>query len=96
MPTNKPRTMITFNDQCLFEQVNSYRFDNRFKSQNDAIMDLIDRGIDIVMGKPTEKPVVELSEEETSMLAAYRAADDRARADAMRTLKEHPKKGVKT
>ena len=37
-----------------------------------------------------------LSEEERQLLAAYRAADDRARADAMRTLKEHPKKGVKT
>lgn len=37
MPTDKPRTMITFKDKELHERVEAYRFEKRFKSQNDAI-----------------------------------------------------------
>lgn len=33
-----------------------------------------------------------LSMEELALVAAYRAADDRAREDAMNTLKQHPRK----
>ena len=33
-----------------------------------------------------------LSMEELALVAAYRAADDRARQDAMNTLKQHPRK----
>ena len=33
-----------------------------------------------------------LSMEEIALVAAYRAADDRAREDAMNTLKQHPRK----
>ena len=33
-----------------------------------------------------------LSMEEFALVAAYRAADDRAREDAMNTLKQHPRK----
>ena len=32
----------------------------------------------------------ELSEEEQTLLSAYRAADERARADALQTLLQHP------
>lgn len=35
-------------------------------------------------------PFDELSEEELSLLVAYRAADDRARSDALLTLLQHP------
>ena len=33
-----------------------------------------------------------LTMEELALVAAYRAADDRAREDAMNTLKQHPRK----
>ena len=91
MPTTKPRTMITFNDKQLFERVNTFRFDNRYKSQNDAIMALLDRGIEIALSETGETEAIKLTEEDISVLTAYRNADDRARADAMRTLKEHPR-----
>lgn len=35
-------------------------------------------------------PIQKLSPEETELLVAYRAADDRARADALVTLLQHP------
>lgn len=48
-------------------------------------VDLIDIG-----DQPTEKPL-DLSPEEKTLILAYRAADDRARADALATLQSHPK-----
>ena len=40
--------------------------------------------------QPPEKPM-DLNPEETALILAYRAADDRARVDALNTLKSHPK-----
>lgn len=36
------------------------------------------------------RPALSLSEEETGLILAWRAADDRARADALSTLLNHP------
>ena len=83
--------MITFGDKELYERINSYRFDKRFKSQNDAIMALLDRGIEIALSETGANETIKLTDEDISVLTAYRDADDRARADAMRTLKEHPR-----
>ena len=43
IPTNKPRAMITFNDKELYKAVDEYRFTHRFRSQNEAVMDLINK-----------------------------------------------------
>lgn len=47
MPTNKPRFMITVSDE-IYQAVENYRFDNRFKSQTQAAVSLIERGLDII------------------------------------------------
>lgn len=39
---------------------------------------------------PAEKPL-DLSPEEITLVKAYRAADDRAKADALSTLESHPR-----
>lgn len=49
-------------------------------------MDPVDL-IDLDQDKNTDT----LSVEELALIAAYRAADDRARQDAMNTLKQHPR-----
>jgi len=48
-------------------------------------VDLID-----IEDPPAERPL-DLSPEEIHLVKAYRAADDRARADALNTLESHPR-----
>ena len=92
MPTQKPRTMITFNDEELFKMVDEFRFENRYKSQNEAIMALIDRGIEVLLHTQTAKPVEKLSEEDKRVLNAYRAADPIYQTVAIELLETHPAK----
>lgn len=73
MPTKKPRAMITFNDENLYEQVNSYRFEHRFKSQNDAVMDLINKGIKAALGETTVETCA-FSTDEQRLITEYRTA----------------------
>lgn len=90
MPTNKPRMMITFNDKELHDRVETYRFENRFKSQNDALMALLDKGIEIMMGENPSKPKEEISHEEKRVLRAYRNADPNAQRFALQLLENNP------
>ena len=90
MPTQKPRTMITFNDEELCERVNEFRFEGRYKSQNDAIMALIDKGIEVLTGEIVQKPKEELSKEDKRVLKAYHAADEWARYFALQMLENNP------
>ena len=48
MPTEKPRVTFTLSQEKL-DLVNNYRFDNRFKNQTQAILSLIDKGLDDYM-----------------------------------------------
>ena len=90
MPTDKPRTMITFKDKELHERVEAYRFEKRFKSQNDAIIFLINKGIEQLTGETPTDTVDVLSNEDRHVLRAYHAADKRAQQDALNTLLSHP------
>ena len=45
MPTNKPRFSIAIDDDLL-KAVDDYKFENRIKSQNQAINDLVRVGLD--------------------------------------------------
>lgn len=45
MPTNKPRFSIAIDDDLL-KAVDDYKFENRIKSQNQAINDLVRAGLD--------------------------------------------------
>lgn len=90
MPTDKPRTMITFTDKELHEKVNTYRFEHRYKSQNEAIMVLIDKGIESLLGETHASQAHELSPEEKRMLIAYRNAEDSAKRYALQMLENNP------
>lgn len=74
MPTSKPRMMITFNDEELKEQVETFRFDNRYKSQNEALIALINRGFEALAGTYEEPPT--LTEDELLLIQEYRVAPE--------------------
>ena len=90
MPTNKPRTMITFNDEQLYKAVDEYRFQHRFRSQNEALMDLINKGIERLMGETPIKSAEKLSDEDKRVLNAYHEADDSAKFFALQMLESNP------
>ena len=89
MPTQKPRTMITFNDKELCERVNEFRFEGRYKSQNDAIMALIDKGIEVLTGEMLTKPKEEISAEDKRVLQLYHEAEPVYRGIALEILENH-------
>ena len=95
MSTTKPRAMITFNDEALYKAVNEYRFANRFKSQNEAVMDLINKGIEKLMGDALIEPAEKLSDEDRQVLNAYHAAEPVYQEIALEILENHQAKKEK-
>lgn len=89
MPTNKPRAMITFNDEELYKAVDEYRFTHHFKSQNEAVMDLINKGIEKLMGETPIEPSEKLTDEDRRVLAAYHAAEPVYQGIALEILESH-------
>ena len=90
MPTIKPRCTITFEDEKLRERIDTFRFENRYRSQNDAIMALINKGIETLTGEILIKPKEEISEEDKRILNLYHAADPQAQIYALEMLENHP------
>ena len=90
MPTNKPRAMITFNDEELYKAVDEYRFTHRFRSQNEAVMDLINKGIEKLIGETPIEPAEKLTDEDRRVLTAYHSADDSAKFFALQILENNP------
>lgn len=91
MPTIKPRCTITFEDEELRDKIDTFRFENRYRSQNDAIMALINRGIEVLTGEVITKPKTEeISKEDKRVLNAYHAAEPYAQMIALQTLENNP------
>jgi hypothetical protein len=96
MPTNKPRAMITFNDEQLYKAVDEYRFQHRFRSQNEALMDLINKGIEKLMGETPIEPAEKLTDEDRRVLTAYHAAEPVYQGIALEILESHQAKQEKS
>ena len=98
MPTKKPRTMITFNDEALYKAVDEYRFEHRFRSQNEALMDLINKGIEVLMGETHTdiEPAEKLTDEDRMVLNAYHAAEPVYQEIALEILENHQAKKEKS
>ena len=95
MPTNKPRAMITFNDKELYKAVDEYRFAHRFRSQNEAVMDLINKGIEKLTGETPIEPVEKLTDEDRMVLNSYHAAEPVYQEIALEILENHQAKKEK-
>lgn len=53
MPTAQPRCIITVSEELL-ARIQDYRFDNRFPSRSAAIIDLIQKGLQVVENQEKE------------------------------------------
>ena len=49
MPTDNPRVTFTLTEEML-KRIDDYKFDNRIKNQTKAIVDLLNRGLEVVDG----------------------------------------------
>jgi len=54
MATNKPRYTVSVDDQ-LFQQIEDFRFENRFRSRSEATVELIKRGLEQIKKEKAEK-----------------------------------------
>ncbi|MCL2697767.1 MAG: hypothetical protein FWE74_06775 [Oscillospiraceae bacterium] len=54
MATDKPRYSITLDDE-LFEQVENFRFENRFQTRNQATVELIRLGLEVIKNQEKKK-----------------------------------------
>lgn len=88
MPTENPRVTFTLSEDLL-KRIDDYRYEQRMRSQTQAIVSLIYKGIEALNIVPvTDAPT--LTRKENELLSAYRAADERAQADALDMLWRHP------
>ena len=55
MATKKPQILLIM-DEDLLEQVEDYRYSSRIPSRNEAIRQLIVKGLEVIKSKPKRKP----------------------------------------
>lgn len=72
MPTNKPRVTFTI-DETQLNKIDKYRFEYKFKNQTQAILSLIESGLDVIQKQ--HRPSQEFSKEEMEQFKKYRALD---------------------
>lgn len=72
MPTNKPRVTFMISQEKLSE-VESYRFDNRIKNQSQAILSLIEKGLESL--ESGSKTAPSLSDEAMKLAKDYEGLD---------------------
>lgn len=89
MPTDNPRITFTLSEEMRV-RIDEFRFDNRIRNQTQAIVALLNRGLDVLNAIPSAAP--ELSPEDMRVLAAYHAAEPSARQFALEMLENHPAK----
>ena len=70
--TEKPRFSITLDDDLLIK-VDDFRHDNRISTRSQAIVRLIEMGLDAVENPPVD--TVGLPEDEQLLIDGYHAAD---------------------
>lgn len=89
MPTDNPRITFTLSEE-MRERIDEFRFDNRIRNQTQAIVALLNRGLDVLNAAP--KPAPELSPEDMRVLSAYHAAEPVIARAALEMLENHPAK----
>lgn len=74
MPTDKPRFTITV-DPALMQEIEDYRYNHRIKNQTQAVISLMQRGLQEIMetefSQPAQ-PVEHYTADETQLIDDYR------------------------
>lgn len=77
MPTDKPRITFTV-DESLYNKITDYKYSHRMKNQSQAILSLIEKGIEVLYGNHIPTANTELnsfSVLEFDLIKKYRALD---------------------
>lgn len=90
MPTKNPRLTFTVSDE-LMQKITDHQFQNRLKNQTQAIVSLINRGLDALSDEPIGQ-IPKFTEDEIQLIAEYRDAAPMARDMARTTLQSYPAK----
>lgn len=53
MPTEKPRVIVTLPGD-LFDRVENFRYDNRYPNRSEAVLALIEAGLNAMKQKPKD------------------------------------------
>lgn len=78
MATDRPRYTVSVDD-AMFEQIENFRFEHRFKTRSQATVELIRLGIEqLIQDKPelfhaVQDEPINLSEVEHQLISDYRA-----------------------
>lgn len=83
MPTNNPRVSFALSVDLL-KQIDEFRYSNRIKNQTQAIITLINRGLESLNGAQGLPPA------DARLLATFHAADKTAQGYALQLLENNP------
>ena len=67
MPTKKPRFIVTV-DEDLFDQIEDFRFENRYQNRNAAMIELIRAGLKAKEERDEEREVHQREEKKNNDL----------------------------
>nr|DAU38990.1 MAG TPA: nickel responsive regulator [Herelleviridae sp.] len=84
MPTDKPRFTITMDDDLL-QRIDEFKFSNRYKNQTQAVIALIEKGIDTLALQDEEisSAIKNASETESSISKANDKSNIQKFADVL-------------
>lgn len=88
MPTTKPRFTITM-DEALFQQVEEFRFKHRYKNQTQAVLALIEKGINDLLqqvNSPETGGSGALTPDERQLLNDYRSMNKQGQEYIRQTM----------
>lgn len=85
MATENQRYTVSVDDE-LFQEIENYRFKNRFQTRSKATVDLIRYALEHLKKETTKEPQKKepaLSEQEENLLALYRQLDEKRQEEVM-------------
>ena len=86
MPTDKPRISFALSEELL-RQVDEYRFSHRVKNQSQAIIQLMEKGLEVLMSQPApETPTDDLTEQERNLIMDFRSLSPQGKAYVLQSV----------
>lgn len=88
MPTDKPRFTITV-DPALMQEIEDYRYNHRIKNQTQAVISLMQRGLQEIMetefSQPAQ-PVEKYTADEAQLIDDYRSLNEQGQEYIRQTM----------
>lgn len=88
MPTDKPRFTITV-DPALMQEIEDYRYNHRIKNQTQAVISLMQRGLQEIMEtefSQPQQPVEQYSADEQQLITDYRSLNEQGQEYIRQTI----------